>query len=312
MIGILRGEGEGDPERENEPRLRRARRGARDRGLRAAQPRDADLDARRARRDRRDPRDRAAAPDRRARAGARCARFLARGGALIALLEPGVDSGLEELLAEWGIDVARRGRDRSRRPARASAPSRTGVCPLAYNYETHAVDARPRPQPHDLLLRRAPVRAAQAAGRRRALRAGALEPAGLAQRRSRGALHDAGAEPPRRRRRLPADRGVRALPARRRRDAHLRGRRQRLRLQPLPARALQPRSRHERRALGAGARAADRAAPEDPRHRAVPAAGAGLAADALRRRPAAARAAADRRRRCGSRRARPQARDAAA
>src|SRR4029453_12192973 len=30
-------------------------------------------------------------------------RFLARGGALIPLLEPGVDSGLEQLLAEYGL-----------------------------------------------------------------------------------------------------------------------------------------------------------------------------------------------------------------
>src|SRR4029453_13563172 len=97
--------------------------------------------------------------------------------------------------------------------------------------------------------------------------------------------------------RLPGARRFRALSARRRRDAHLRGRRQRLRLEPLPALALQPRSLHERRALGAGARAADRAAPEAPPPGAVPTAGAGLAAHALRRRPAAAGAAADRGRR---------------
>lgn len=31
-------------------------------------------------------------------------RYLARGGSLVAMLEPGVDSGLEEILAEWGIE----------------------------------------------------------------------------------------------------------------------------------------------------------------------------------------------------------------
>jgi hypothetical protein len=63
-------------------------------------------------------------------------RFLERGGGLVALIEPGVTSGLEELLAGWGlvspnlvlVDPAH-GEGLDGEPA--------GVCPLAYLYEEH-------------------------------------------------------------------------------------------------------------------------------------------------------------------------------
>jgi hypothetical protein len=62
-------------------------------------------------------------------------RYLLRGGRLVALLEPGVDSGVEDLLAEFGM----------RSPDAlvvdpASAPldeAGRGVSPLIHNYETH-------------------------------------------------------------------------------------------------------------------------------------------------------------------------------
>jgi hypothetical protein len=65
-------------------------------------------------------------------------RFLRRGGGLVALLEPGVTSGLEDVLAEWGlaspdlvlVDPAH-GEGLDREP--------DGVCPLAYLYEEHPV-----------------------------------------------------------------------------------------------------------------------------------------------------------------------------
>lgn len=65
-------------------------------------------------------------------------RFLARGGGLVALLEPGVETGLEELLAEWGlrspdalvIDPA---------SGAGSGGEADGACPLVYVYETHPV-----------------------------------------------------------------------------------------------------------------------------------------------------------------------------
>jgi hypothetical protein len=66
-------------------------------------------------------------------------RYLARGGRLVALLEPGVASGVETLLAEYGlaspdsvlID-----------PASGSLGSKAaGLCPVAYSYEHHPVTA---------------------------------------------------------------------------------------------------------------------------------------------------------------------------
>jgi len=65
-------------------------------------------------------------------------RFLARGGGLVALLEPGVESGLEEILAEWGL----RSPDRVViDPAfgESSGTEAQGVCPLVHIYESHPV-----------------------------------------------------------------------------------------------------------------------------------------------------------------------------
>ena len=65
-------------------------------------------------------------------------RFLRRGGGLVALIEPGATTGLEALLAEWGLDSDDRvlvdpahGEGFDREP--------DGVCPLVYLYEKHPV-----------------------------------------------------------------------------------------------------------------------------------------------------------------------------
>jgi hypothetical protein len=65
-------------------------------------------------------------------------RFLARGGGLVALLEPGLQSGLEEVLAEWGlsspnqvvIDPA---------SGESAGSEAEGACPLVHLYESHPV-----------------------------------------------------------------------------------------------------------------------------------------------------------------------------
>ena len=65
-------------------------------------------------------------------------RFLERGGSLVALLEPGVTSGLEDVLAEWGL----RSPDRVViDPAfgESTGTEAEGVCPLVHVYETHPV-----------------------------------------------------------------------------------------------------------------------------------------------------------------------------
>jgi len=81
------------------------------------------------------------APQRRLRDDALAAlrRFLARGGSLVALLEPGLESGIEELLAEYGmrspsavlVDPA----------SGAVADEARGLAPVAHNYEAHPVTA---------------------------------------------------------------------------------------------------------------------------------------------------------------------------
>jgi hypothetical protein len=61
-------------------------------------------------------------------------RYLARGGRLVAWLEPGSESGLEELLARWGIEPA--GGvviDPASAPIDGCVP---GLCPLVYSYAT--------------------------------------------------------------------------------------------------------------------------------------------------------------------------------
>jgi hypothetical protein len=134
VIGLLRGEGEGDPELENERGFA---------GLAAALATEgyelrslvtlsldevpAEIDA-----------ILAIAPQRHvgARAQYGLRRFLERGGSLIALLEPGVDSGLEELLAAWGIATPDEVIvDPASGEGFGSEPR--NLCPLAYNYETH-------------------------------------------------------------------------------------------------------------------------------------------------------------------------------
>jgi ABC-type uncharacterized transport system involved in gliding motility auxiliary subunit len=59
-------------------------------------------------------------------------RYLERGGRLVALLEPGVQSGIEPLLDRWGIQA----------PEGviidpASGDGALGIRPIVYNYETH-------------------------------------------------------------------------------------------------------------------------------------------------------------------------------
>jgi hypothetical protein len=136
VIGILRGEGEGDPEQESERGFgglasALATEGYELRSLVTYSLREVpkEVDA-----------VLAIAPKRRIGEGAIAAlsRFLDRGGALIALLEPGVDSGLEELLARWGISSPDElVIDPASGEGRGSEPE--GLCPLVYNYETHAV-----------------------------------------------------------------------------------------------------------------------------------------------------------------------------
>jgi len=136
VIGILRGEGEGDPERETEPGFG---------GLAAALATEGyelrslvtlsldevppEIDA-----------ILAIGPQRQigVRATAALRRFLKRGGALIALLEPGVESGLEGLLSEWGITTPNEVvLDPASGEGFGSEPD--GLCPLVHNYETHPV-----------------------------------------------------------------------------------------------------------------------------------------------------------------------------
>jgi hypothetical protein len=62
-------------------------------------------------------------------------RYLERGGRLVALLEPGAHSGLEDLLARWGIETPG---GLIVDPASGAADERTpGLAPVAYNYESH-------------------------------------------------------------------------------------------------------------------------------------------------------------------------------
>jgi hypothetical protein len=82
----------------------------------------------------------AIAPERRIEPGPLAAiqRFLRRGGGLVALLEPGAESGLEALLAEWGlqspdavlVDPAH---------GESQGAEAAGLCPLAHVYPTHPV-----------------------------------------------------------------------------------------------------------------------------------------------------------------------------
>lgn len=65
-------------------------------------------------------------------------RYLDRGGSLVAMLEPGVDSGLEELLAEWGIEpMAGLVVDPASVPIAGRGVEGIGI--VAYNYEVEPV-----------------------------------------------------------------------------------------------------------------------------------------------------------------------------
>jgi hypothetical protein len=136
-IALLRGEGEGDPERGDDLGFSGlatalATEGYAVRSLVTSALRDVpeDVDA-----------ILVIAPQRALHAEAldSLRRYLARGGRLIALLEPGVTSGVEALLAEYGLaspDAVLID------PASAGLGSKAaGLCPVAYSYEHHPVTA---------------------------------------------------------------------------------------------------------------------------------------------------------------------------
>jgi hypothetical protein len=138
VVALLRGEGEGDPEDERELGYgglasMLATEGYELRSLVTMAvrelPEDVDVVL-------------ALGPQRRIHATALDAlrRFLARGGGLVALLEPGTESGLEELLAEWGLRTPNRV---VIDPAfgEGSGSESLGACPLVHVYETHPVTA---------------------------------------------------------------------------------------------------------------------------------------------------------------------------
>lgn len=79
------------------------------------------------------------APERPLRAEAVSAleRYVAGGGRLVAMIEPGIESGIESLLASWGLASP----DRVIvDPASGSVENRPdGVCPVAFNYEQHPI-----------------------------------------------------------------------------------------------------------------------------------------------------------------------------
>ncbi len=65
-------------------------------------------------------------------------RFLARGGSVVALLEPGIVTGAEALLARWGLETdARLVIDPASGEGLGTEPK--GVCPVVYNYASHPV-----------------------------------------------------------------------------------------------------------------------------------------------------------------------------
>lgn len=65
-------------------------------------------------------------------------RYLERGGRLVALLEPGVESGIEDVLAQWGIEAPPG--EIIIDPASGDIDQHVeGLNPVAYNYSTHPV-----------------------------------------------------------------------------------------------------------------------------------------------------------------------------
>ena len=198
-------------------------------------------------------------------------RYLERGGRLVALLEPGVQSGIEPLLARWGIDTpAGVIIDPASGGAVGGDP---GVDPIAFNYETHPLARGLNADRMTFFAGARPLVAHNTGSGDNVRRVVLSSPrswrvpgslAALPSRRSARARRGAAG--------LPCDRRGRPLPARGRRGAHRRFRRQRLRFQSLPASALQPGSGVERSALGGRARIGDHAATEAAHAEAVPAA----------------------------------------
>jgi hypothetical protein len=82
-------------------------------------------------------------------------RYLARGGRLVALLDPGRSSGLEDLLEDWGFDLPDRlVVDPASGPVEGDPP---GVNPIIHVYENHPVVHRLGPTRMTFLLRARPV-----------------------------------------------------------------------------------------------------------------------------------------------------------
>lgn len=131
---VLRGEGEGDPNRSDDLGFSGLAAALATEGYRVRSVVSAALDE--------VPADTdaviAIAPRRRLTPSAVSAlrRYLARGGSLVALLEPGEESGLEGLLAEFGIATADAVVvDPASGPVEASRAA--GIDIVAHNYETH-------------------------------------------------------------------------------------------------------------------------------------------------------------------------------
>jgi len=82
-------------------------------------------------------------------------RYLERGGRLVALLDPGRHSGLEDLLEDWGFDLPDRlVVDPASGPVEGDPP---GVNPIVHIYEDHPVVHRLGPTRMTFLLRARPV-----------------------------------------------------------------------------------------------------------------------------------------------------------
>jgi hypothetical protein len=63
-------------------------------------------------------------------------RFLVRGGSVVAFLEPGVTSGVEAVLAKWGLETSNQiVVDPASGEGLGSEPK--GICPVVYNYASH-------------------------------------------------------------------------------------------------------------------------------------------------------------------------------
>ena len=165
VIGVLRGEGEGDVSSDAELGFSGLAAALSTEGYQVRSPRHGFA--------RRDPRGRrrgaaAGAPARAAAGVARDASSATSNGAVacVALLEPGVQSGIEAVLDRWGIRAA----DGVIVDPASGAPLRRGPGhrPDRLQLRVAPGHARPERQPHDVLRRRATARAAQHRARRTA------------------------------------------------------------------------------------------------------------------------------------------------